>query len=178
MLGAILCGGASRRMGTDKALVHWDGVPMASRVAAALRDGGCSPIVAIGGDPAALADLGLEVIADRWPGEGPMGAVITALQHADGGPAVVVSCDLPLLTPGTVEALAAAVVGHDAAVPRTDRWQALCAAWAPSALSTLVTAFGDGERSLQRVFDRLDVVVPDVPPADLTNVNTPGDLRQ
>jgi len=177
VLGAILCGGASRRMGTDKALVHWDGVPMVGRVAAALRDGGCDPVVAIGGDPAALADLGLEVIADRWPGEGPMGAVITALEHADGH-AVVVSCDLPLLTAGTVANLAAAVEGHDAAVPRTDRWQSLCAAWAPSALSVLATAFDGGERSLQRVFDRLDVVVPDIPEVDLTNVNTPGDLRQ
>ena len=164
-------------MGTDKALVHWDGVPMAVRVAAALRDGGCSPVVAIGGDPVALADLGRDVIADRWPGEGPMGAVITALELAPAG-VVVVSCDLPLLTSDTVAALAAAVEGHDAAVPRTDRWQSLCAAWAPSALSVLVTAFDDGERSLQRVFDRLDVVVPEIAEIDLTNVNTPGDLRQ
>ena len=50
--GAVLCGGASRRMGTDKALVEVDGVPMAERVAGALHAGGCAPVVFVGGDGA------------------------------------------------------------------------------------------------------------------------------
>ena len=43
--GAVLCGGASRRMGTDKAFVEVGGVAMAERVAAALEAAGCAPVV-------------------------------------------------------------------------------------------------------------------------------------
>ena len=38
--GAVLTGGRSRRMGTDKALVAVEGRPMVVRVAAALRAAG------------------------------------------------------------------------------------------------------------------------------------------
>ena len=48
--GAVLCGGASRRMGTDKAFVEVGGQPMAERVAAALEEAGCAPVVFVGGE--------------------------------------------------------------------------------------------------------------------------------
>ncbi|MET0580139.1 MAG: NTP transferase domain-containing protein, partial [Ilumatobacteraceae bacterium] len=77
--GAVLTGGSSRRMGTDKAFVEVDGVPMAERVAAALSGGGCSPVSYVGGDVALLARFGRTVHADRFPGAGPLGGVLTAL---------------------------------------------------------------------------------------------------
>ena len=40
----ILAGGASKRMGKQKATMLIDGVQMVVRVAHALRDGGCSTI--------------------------------------------------------------------------------------------------------------------------------------
>jgi molybdopterin-guanine dinucleotide biosynthesis protein A len=82
--GAVLMGGASRRMGRDKALVEVDGLPMASRVAAALTAAGCRSAVAVGGDAAVHARLGLSSVPDRWPGEGPLGAIVTVLGLLDG----------------------------------------------------------------------------------------------
>ena len=41
--GVVLTGGASTRMGSDKAFVTVDGVPMAVRVADALWEAGCRP---------------------------------------------------------------------------------------------------------------------------------------
>lgn len=71
-------------MGRDKALVEVDGVALARRVADALRAGGCDRVLAIGGDATALAALGLEPVADRWPGEGPLAGLATALTAASG----------------------------------------------------------------------------------------------
>jgi molybdopterin-guanine dinucleotide biosynthesis protein A len=93
-------------MGRDKALVLVDGVAMSARVRAALLGGGCSPVVAIGGRPAALGPLGFEVVPDEFPGEGPLGGVITALTHQPTAHAVLVAaCDLPQLSATTVQAL-------------------------------------------------------------------------
>lgn len=67
--GAVLCGGASRRMGTDKALLAVGRQPMALRVTIALQMAGAQSVVAVGGDAAALGALGLRVVPDERPGE-------------------------------------------------------------------------------------------------------------
>jgi molybdopterin-guanine dinucleotide biosynthesis protein A len=76
--GAVLAGGASRRMGRDKAHVAFGGEPMLARVAGALSGAGVDPVVVVGGDAAKAEELGLATIADGWPGEGPLGGLLTA----------------------------------------------------------------------------------------------------
>ncbi|MGB8860015.1 MAG: molybdenum cofactor guanylyltransferase [Ilumatobacteraceae bacterium] len=183
--GAVLCGGASRRMGRDKALVQVDGIAMVLRVAASLAAAGCEPVRAIGGDRPALESLGLAVVADGYPGEGPLGGVISALADADlAGSVMVVSCDVPWLTEATVREVIAALAapgwdhGADVAVARSDRLQPMCAAWRPSVLPRLRQAFEAGERRLSSVLATLRIVEVAVNPQDLANVNTPGDLPQ
>lgn len=181
VVGAVLCGGASRRMGRDKALLPVDGVAMAARVAAALRDGGCDEVVAIGGDVDGLAALGLAVVPDEFPGEGPFGGLITALAACPTAAAVViVACDLPSLQAASVRALVAALPGHDVAVASVEagRAQPVCAAWRPTALAVLRPAFVAGERRMMNAIGLLSQVVVPVPPQELANVNTPGDLRE
>lgn len=180
IVGAVLCGGRSTRMGSDKALLAVDGVPMARRVADALVAGGCDPVVAIGGDTMALQEMGLEVVPDRWPGEGPMAGVQLALdQWPDADAVVVVACDLPSLTGATVAALLAALAadaGASAAVAVTDRVQPLCVAWRPSASPTVRRVFASGERRLHVLLSELPVVEVSANLQDLRNVNAPGDL--
>lgn len=136
VVGAVLCGGSSRRMGRDKALVEVDGVPLARRVADALGAAGCSPVLAVGGDAPALGALGLEPVADRWPGEGPLGGLATALaatvdRAGEGAVLVLCPCDLVTPSPGALAALVAALDETvDVAHPVVDgRAQWLPAAW-------------------------------------------------
>jgi len=180
LVGVVLCGGASRRMGRDKALVPVGGVPMAQRVADALRHAGCEPVVVVGGDGAALRDLGMQVVPDLHPGEGPLGGLITALRSfAHASAVVVVACDLPWLGAGSISSVVAAMAPQvEAAVGRTDRVQPLVGAWRPSALPLLEAAFAAGERRLRAVLHDLHAAMVDLPEAELANVNTPDDLRQ
>lgn len=106
LIGAILTGGQSRRFGSDKALADAGGIPMAARVAAALREAGLDPVVAAGGT--AGAELGLVTIPDRSPGAGPLAALASLLSWAGRGGVVVVPCDLPLLKAHDVRAIAEA----------------------------------------------------------------------
>ena len=181
--GAVLMGGASRRMGRDKALVEVDGLPMASRVAAALTAAGCRSVVAVGGDAAVHARLGLASVPDRWPGEGPLGAIVTVLGQLDGldaDAAMVASCDLPWLDRATVDALIARFVAAagsvDAVVAHSDRLEPLCAVWARQAHQPLERLVLEGERAVHRALASLRVVTVQVDAAAVANVNSPADL--
>ena len=173
-IGAVLCGGASRRMGTDKSLLPVSGVAMARRVADALAVAGCSPVVAIGGNSAELETLGLEFREDDFPGEGPLGGVLTAL--GIGSPVVVAACDLADLGSGTVTSLMDALGDHDAAVAFSDRTEPLCAIWTDRATTVLRARFEAGERAMHRAIEGLDIAWVTVPGDELRNVNTPDDV--
>ncbi len=204
--GAVLCGGASRRMGTDKALLAVGRQPMALRVTIALQMAGAQSVVAVGGDAAALGALGLRVVPDERPGEGPLAAVATALRaerrpaiapadHAQGRPearpgdddiVLVAACDLlrPSATAmrATVAALAAAP-GAALAVPIADgRRQWGQAAWRLRALPALDGVLAAGERSIRRaVVAASGLVVEEVhglDPAHLADADTPDDLAR
>ena len=179
--GAILTGGESRRMGRTQALVEVDGVAMAVRVADALRSAGCLDVVYVGGDPAELAALGVPVIADEQPGEGPIGGVMTALRHFSTCDLVVVAaCDLPFLDAESVSSLVRAGVENieaDVVVGMTTRVEPMFAVWRTSALPAIEHHFERGVRALHRVIDELHVARHSIPASILRNVNRPGDLQ-
>jgi len=181
-VGAILTGGQSRRMGRTKALIAVDGVPMAHRAEAALLDGGCHDVVLIGGDPDVLAPLGIPVIEDLFPGQGPIGGVITALTHHarchPGDDVVIVACDVPYLDDASIAALvaAAAATPCDVVVATADRLEPMCALWRAQTLPTIRSMFDGGQRALHRVVAALDHIVVEVPSDVVRNMNSPDDL--
>jgi molybdopterin-guanine dinucleotide biosynthesis protein A len=166
-------------MGRDKALVPVDGVPMAQRVAAVLAGAGCAPVVTVGGDGRAMQALGLMVVPDRYPGEGPLGGIITALSATDAEAVMIVSCDVPHLRTKTVDQVVAALAEDVlVAVACTDRVQPLCAVWRRSALPFLRERFEGGERMVRAMLADLGAVEVPVAAEDLLNVNTMRDLPE
>ncbi|HEY8715268.1 MAG TPA: molybdenum cofactor guanylyltransferase [Candidatus Acidoferrum sp.] len=77
----VLAGGGSTRFGRDKALVEFGGVPLLLQIVRLARS--CTPEVAVVASREKYASLSpeLQIIEDRWPGQGPLGGIITALQH-------------------------------------------------------------------------------------------------
>lgn len=179
--GVVLCGGSSRRMGRDKALLEVDGIPMALRVAAALRSAGAAEVLAIGGDAPALALLGLDVRPDDRPGDGPLPATITALCAAKEGLVMVASCDLISPSPAAIAATVQALVDHPGslgAIPLVDgHRQWTHAAWRRDVLPALEAAYDRGERSLKRA--GADLAICEVTGLDsvaVADADEPGDL--
>jgi molybdenum cofactor guanylyltransferase len=155
----VLTGGRSSRMGRDKALLEVHGTPMGRIAADALLDAGACEVFAVGGDVAGLAGVGLRTVADRWPGEGPLGGLVTALDEATTDLVVVLACDLPAITAEAVGAVVGAIDRADAAVPLVGAQpQHLLAAWRRStALHHLQAAFTAGERAIWRAVQGLAV---------------------
>jgi molybdopterin-guanine dinucleotide biosynthesis protein A len=175
---AVLTGGRSTRMGRDKASLAVDGVPMAQRVVRALEDAGAGAIACIGGAPDRLEAIGLAVVPDDHPGEGPLGGAITGLAWSRAAITLVVPCDLVEPRPAAFGALVTALSTSDAdvAVPILDgAWRALPAAFRASCAPTLSAVFGTGERSLHRAIAALARVAVDTGP--LPDADTPEELR-
>jgi molybdopterin-guanine dinucleotide biosynthesis protein A len=84
----VLAGGRSTRFGAgiDKTFVLIDGVPMVHRVVGALRAAGAVRIVTVGGDRERLESVGMDIAHtdDRWPGEGPLGGLLSGLDAMAG----------------------------------------------------------------------------------------------
>lgn len=168
-------------MGSNKAVLPYQQMPMALRVATALRLAGCANVTAVGGDAAALATLGLPTVDDLFPGEGALGGVISALEHfAMYRQVAVIACDLPLLRTETVQALVnrldTAPAATDVVVAVGDRQQPLCSVWKPRAATTLREYFLVGNRRVLDAIKLVNVIEHAVAFEELRNVNTAADL--
>jgi molybdenum cofactor guanylyltransferase len=157
--GAILAGGASSRMGRDKAMIEIGERRLIQVSVDALVDAGAAEIFVVGGDADALGTLGLRVVGDEFPGEGPLGGIITALDSAIAPTVVVLACD-HLSTEGpAVRSIVGALGTGDVVVPVVDgRKQTLHAAWRRDARHTLRARFEAGARSVRDGLVGLSVV--------------------
>ena len=174
---AVLIGGDSSRMGTDKATFEVDGIAMANRVAGAAQDAGASQILIIGSTQAKSKSLSGQWKKDLFPGEGPLGGIITALKHSDHDSVVVLSCDMPFMTSAVIQSLVKGLADAQATVGRTDRLNWLCAAWSKSeCFATLQTVWKRNERAVHRAAVLLDVAEVPVPAVAVRNINTLADL--
>ncbi len=169
-------------MGVDKAFVPVDGVPMVRRVVTALSAGGASDVVCIGGDRVGLAQLGLSVIDDEQPGQGPLAGLVTALGWSDTATLIVAGCDQPWLTASAIRAL---VVAHRASTRSVTVYctdgivQPLPGAYDIGLRADLTAAMASGERALGAA---LRIVEPQIveatEPDALRDVDRPEDLSR
>ena len=169
LAGYVLAGGGSTRFGRDKALVELGGKPMLLRMAELLRT--VDPTGAIVGPPERYAEFGLPMVADRWPGAGPLGGIATALfQTAETMPVrewnLILGCDLPLLTREWLKYLTdrARASRAQAIVPRTrGGYEPLCACYRTTAAPALAAAIGRGQLKITDALSALEVEVLDEP---------------
>lgn len=182
---AILAGGRSSRMGTNKALLEVGGRGMVERAAGLLR-----PLVddlfLVSDDAAPYAALGLPVVPDALPGRGAAGGIHAALLHASQPLVLCVACDMPLLRRAVVELLlSTARPGDDALLPRVaGRPEPLLAVYGRRARAGFEQAIGAGRLRVLDALAGLSVRYLEEPAlraADpglrsFTNVNTPGEL--
>ena len=179
-VSAVLVGGASRRMGSDKALIDLEGVALGRRVAKALGVDDGRTVLACGGSANTARSLGLKHLPDEAPGFGPLLAIATVLRAFPGSDAIVAACDLGGLDRATVM-LFEQWLSHepyDVVVASAERRQPLLARWRQSALPIIDQVGGAGERSMRGALAQLRVAELRVGAAATANLNTPQDLER
>ncbi|MDD2966589.1 MAG: molybdenum cofactor guanylyltransferase [Desulfovibrionaceae bacterium] len=157
MLGVVMAGGLSTRLGQDKVRlsVHGEGMPdMLQRTVALLEQ--CTNAVCV--SARASRDVTpYTLIADETEGQGPFGGIYSVLRRT-GQPLLVLSCDLPFIDEATVQRLLAARAARQrGAIMTTFQQQetgfieALVAVYEPECLPFFAAAQEQGIRKLSRV---------------------------
>jgi molybdopterin-guanine dinucleotide biosynthesis protein A len=176
--GFILAGGASARMGRDKALLPHAAGTLVEHIAVAVQ--AVAGSVTLVGAPERYEFLGLPAIPDRQPGNGALEGMATALAYTDADWNLIVACDLPGVTTGLFALLFAHADASrcDCVIPRSpDGWlQPLCGVYHRGCLGPLSTALERGVRKVHDALAVLRMLTVDVQDASqLINLNTPAE---
>ncbi|HEX6386316.1 MAG TPA: molybdenum cofactor guanylyltransferase, partial [Anaerolineae bacterium] len=118
---AILAGGKSSRMGTDKSFVLFQGRPMIEVVREQVTGLG-DELVLITNKPDTYAYLGLSMFGDVYPHYGSLGGIFTAIHYASHPYTLVVACDMPWLNRPLLEYMISLRETADVVVPRWEKY--------------------------------------------------------
>ena len=187
--GAILCGGKSSRLGTDKAHAELAGKPLLSRVIERLEPQVEDLVLSIGQDHPGLTSFQYRKIPDVVPSHrGPLIGLCSALRSLAEGTnewLALCPCDAPFLPSDLVERLldAAKVTQKPVAVARYEGVvQPTFSLWHRDQAEVVASvALGQGQGGLMTMLDRLDHVIEDwkvCEPSPFFNINTLAELEQ
>jgi molybdopterin-guanine dinucleotide biosynthesis protein A len=175
--GVLLTGGASLRMGLDKATLVLAGETLAQRAARVLS-AACNPVIEVGSGATSLP-----CAREDPAGEGPLAGFLAGadtLALASDAMVVLLACDLPFVDDAVVRML----VEHPAngsVVPTVEgRKQYVCSRWTAAAIASARVAFAQGERAMRALLGAGDTtfVVADAHARALADVDTPDDLAR
>ena len=108
LLGVVLCGGESRRMGRDKGLLHTNGRPWALRMGDKLAQQQLPVIYSINKKQTAAYSALLppeSLIIDEEEREGPLAGVLSVHHRYPDTPLLVVACDMQDLDAPTISGI-------------------------------------------------------------------------
>jgi molybdopterin-guanine dinucleotide biosynthesis protein A len=159
-------------MGRDKARLPFRGGELAQAVAREVEKAA--------GNATLVGHRDLGGIADRYPNQGPLGGILTALHHTSTAWNLIVACDLPEISAAFLKRLMEVAERSTATIilpfGADGRPEPLCAAYHRRSLIGLEDAFGRGTRKVTAAMEALAVERLDVAEvAIFQNVNTPED---
>ncbi|MBT1070496.1 formate dehydrogenase accessory sulfurtransferase FdhD [Pelotalea chapellei] len=110
--GVILAGGASRRMGSNKALLKIDDCTLIEKVYHVMNKL-FKEVLLVTNTPEEFAFLPCRTVADSYPGAGSIAGLHAGLAASPTDRIFVVACDMPLLNPELIRLLC--TVPHESA---------------------------------------------------------------
>jgi molybdopterin-guanine dinucleotide biosynthesis protein A len=181
--GFVLAGGKSSRMGADKAFLDCGGQTLLDR-ALAVVSAVCTS-VSIVGDPAKFGEYGA-VMADIFPGCGPLAGIHAALSHSTAELNLMLAVDMPFASRELLEFLLeeAEEGGAIITVPRIGTGlQPLCAVYRREFAGVAGKALREGKYKVDatfpgvslRVIEGGELAAAGFSERNFFNVNTPQD---
>jgi molybdopterin-guanine dinucleotide biosynthesis protein A len=182
---AVLAGGRSSRMGTDKSFVRVLGRPLIEHILAQTAGLGDETLI-ITNRPQDYAYLGLPLFGDVLPDKGALGGLYSALHAARGRHVLCIACDMPFLVRDVLDYLLSLRAEGQAVVPRlAGQPEPFRAVYRRDCLETLRTALDAGRLRVSdglaqlpvRYVDEAEIERFDPHHLSFVNINTPDDLE-
>jgi molybdopterin-guanine dinucleotide biosynthesis protein A len=184
---AIMAGGKSSRMGTDKAFVPLLGRPLIEHILGKVTDLGQAETILVANRPADYAHLGLPLYTDVLPDKGSLGGIYTAITYSQTVYTLVIACDMPFVNPALLRYMDSLRAGDafDVIVPRVDGYpEGLHAMYSQACLLPIRERLDADQLKVLGFYDRVRVRYLDeseyrpFDPNGLSfyNVNTPDEL--
>lgn len=178
----ILCGGNSKRMGREKALLQLKDKTFVQLIAEQLQEID-EVLLSVGSAARELLPQYRQVI-DEYPDCGPMGGLHAALTACCSDVLLAVACDLPLFHRDLTQLLCSSLQDSvDAVIPVTTdgRIHPLCAVYRKETAAVFTQSLAAGRYRLRDALEDMQVCYVTVPqPLErcLQNINTPEDYQK
>jgi len=176
---ALFAGGKSRRMGSDKAALLYEGKPFLYHIAQEL-DAFPEKLLSVD-DAARYEDFPWEHVEDPDENCGPLGGLCAVLRHCRSDALLVVTCDMPRYRAELGNWLCGQLTeDFDAVVPMTeDGMHPLCAVYRKSCLAAFSQQVAAGDYRIRKALEKLRVRYVDAAERScmLSNVNTPEEYQ-
>ena len=184
---AILAGGSSSRMGTNKALLEVDGEAIITRSYRTLARL-FHEVLIVTNTPDEYAFLPCRTVPDIYPGFGSIAGLHSALANSTSERVFVTACDMPNLDPALIRMLCALDSSAEAVVPTNEEGlrEPLHAVYSRSILPQLEAAIRADDRSILHLLDKVRTKI--IPPEDFkgqadgvesfNNLNTPEEYER
>jgi molybdenum cofactor guanylyltransferase len=183
LAAVVLAGGASRRMGRDKATMAHPSRPettMVEHTVAVLAER-CDPVFVVAAAGQELPELAATVLRDDVPGLGPLvatGRGLRAAAEAGRDRAFVVAVDMPNLSSVVIDVLRQSQ-DADVVLPWDGRDHYLAGVYRAALADRIDELVAHGARSMRQLTDVVAtrrVSLPAPSASLLTNLNRPADL--
>jgi molybdopterin-guanine dinucleotide biosynthesis protein A len=183
----ILAGGQARRFnGVAKGLLRdRNGKTIIERLESVIQQSGLADIVLLTNDPISYESSGIPILPDLRPGQGPLAAMETALEHftATCDAVLFVPCDLPGLTTREIQPLLEAFQrsAAEAVVAKTTagELQPLCVVLSVALRRKITQQLDAGRRSVIEFLQKQHIESVEFENTrSFCNINAPEDWRQ
>ncbi len=155
--GVILAGGASRRMGRDKAVLELAGRPMIASIVERLRLV-VDEVIIVANDTLRYRAFADRCVPDVYAGVGTLGGIHAGLQAAAHDLALIVGCDMPFVKPDLLAWFVAVANGSDLVVLKhCEGVEPLHAVYRKSCLPAIEATIRSGERCAFAFYDQIRV---------------------
>lgn len=116
IVGVVLAGGASSRMGTDKSILDLGGKTVIEHICNKVSEAADETIL-ITNKPEIYYFLDIPSFKDIYLGKGPLAGLHSAMHHKPGDAYILTACDMPLIEPDICKFLVSQLGDHDAVLP-------------------------------------------------------------